>query len=125
VKYVYPQKPGPVVRGIPTVHSVEPILILVQSGGELYVWHDENGTARGDKIEPLYPTVPKAVRSDPGFYEFRALVDAIRVGRVRGHEIAVHELQKRVLSARCEERWSFSGDQRSISIIHNPWIMDN
>lgn len=98
LRYVYPQKPGAIVRGIPTAHSAPPLSALIQAGEDIYVWADEGGTVRGQKIEPLYPTVPKAVKSDPRFYELLALTDAIRVGRAREQGIAVTELEKRTLS---------------------------
>jgi hypothetical protein len=98
MKYVYPQKPGAIVRGIPTAHSAAPLSELVQSNDDVYVWSDEDGTSRGEKIEPLYPTVPKAAKADHAFYELMSLVDAIRVGRAREHGIAVKELERRVLS---------------------------
>ncbi|RPH37619.1 hypothetical protein EHM92_02220 [bacterium] len=97
VKYVFPQRPGPVVRGIPTAHSAPPLSEMVQSGDRVYVWPDIDGEARGESIVPLYPTVPKAARADKRFYELVALVDAIRIGKAREVKLAVAELRKRVL----------------------------
>jgi predicted transcriptional regulator len=96
VKYVYPQKPGAIVRGIPTAHSAPPLSKMIQSSGDIYVWPDEEGTARGEMIQPLYPNVPKAAKADPMFYELLALVDAIRVGKSRESQIAADELHKRI-----------------------------
>jgi hypothetical protein len=98
VKYVYPQKPGAIVRGTPTAHSAPPLSNLIQANKDVYVWPDEGGIVRGESIEPLYPSVPKAARIDQAFYELVALVDAIRVGKSREYEIAVEELKKRILS---------------------------
>jgi hypothetical protein len=98
IKYVFPQKPGAVVRGIPTAHSAPPLSELIQPTKHIYVWRDEEGTTRGEEIEPLYPTVPKAAKIDPSFYELVALVDAIRVGKSREHKLAVDELRKRILA---------------------------
>jgi predicted transcriptional regulator len=98
VKYVYPQKPGAIVRGMPTAHSAPPLSGLIRSGSGVYVWPAEDGIVRGESIEPLYPNLPKAARADRLFYEMAALVDAIRVGRAREYEIAVVELKKRVFS---------------------------
>ncbi len=97
VKYVFPQKPGAVVRGIPTAHSAPPLSELIHSKESVYVWRDDEGTVRGEEIEPLYPTVPKAAKIDKSFYELVALVDAIRVGKTREYELAADELKKRVL----------------------------
>lgn len=96
LKYVFPQHPGALVRGIPTAHSAKPLADLIQSG-EPYVWPSADGTVRGQAIEPLYPTIVQAVDKDPLLYEMLALVDAIRVGKVREVSLAVDELSKRLL----------------------------
>jgi len=97
VKYVYPQKPGPIVRGTPTAHSAPPLSKMIQSNSDVYVWPDEEGTVRGETIMPLYPNIPKAVKADRSFYELMALVDAIRVGKSRESKIAADELHKRIM----------------------------
>lgn len=97
VKYVFPQKPGAVVRGTPTAHSASPLSELMRSKESVYVWRDDEGTARGEEIELLYPTVPKAAKMDRSFYELVSLVDAIRVGKAREYELAVDGLRKRIL----------------------------
>ena len=97
IKYFSPQRPGEITRGMPTAHSAPPLSELIRSSGTVYVWPDENGTVRGEAIEPLYPTIPKAAKIDRAFYELIALVDAIRVGKSRESQIAVSELRKRIL----------------------------
>lgn len=94
IRYVFPQKPGPVVRGIPTSHSAPPLKAEIQST-ESYVWPYAKGTLRGHSIIPLYGSVPEAALKDEILYELLALVDALRVGRAREKEIAVVELKKR------------------------------
>lgn len=96
LKYVFPQQPGALVRGIPTAHSAKPLSDLIQSN-EPYVWPSADGTIRGQAIEPLYPTVVQAVNSDPLLYEMLAMVDAIRVGKAREVGLAVEELRKRFM----------------------------
>jgi len=98
IKYVYPQKPGAIVRGMPTGHSAPPLSGLIESGGEVYVWPCEEGTSRGESIQPLYPNLPRAAKDDPLFYELSALVDAIRVGKSREARIAADQLHSRILS---------------------------
>lgn len=93
--YVFPQKPGALVRGIPTAHSAPPLKALIQSD-ENYVWPFSKGTVRGQSIEPLYRSVPKAIQKDSLLYEMLALVDALRVGKTREREMAANELSKRV-----------------------------
>jgi predicted transcriptional regulator len=97
VRYVYPQKPGALVRGIPTAHSAPPLSTMIQANGSVYVWPDAEGNMRGEGIEPLYPTLPGAAKLDPELYELAALVDAIRVGKTRERDLAGRELNKRIL----------------------------
>lgn len=95
IRYVFPQKPGPVVRGIPTSHSASPLKEVIQSE-EHYVWPYGKGTVRGHSIIPLFASVPEAALKDPALYELLVLVDALRVGRARERELAIQELKKRL-----------------------------
>jgi DNA-binding Lrp family transcriptional regulator len=94
--YVFPQQPGALVRGIPTAHSAPPLNKFFESN-ELYVWPSAKGNARGQAIEPLYSSVVTAIEKDRLLYELLALVDALRVGRVREKQLAMEELTKRLL----------------------------
>ncbi|HEY5749793.1 MAG TPA: hypothetical protein VIU12_27185 [Chryseolinea sp.] len=93
IKYVFPQKPGSIVRGIKTAHSAPPLDRLILSN-DYYVWPSAEGDAKGQAIEPLYPSVVNASKNDSYLYECLALIDAIRVGRVREQEAARKELSK-------------------------------
>jgi DNA-binding transcriptional MocR family regulator len=95
LRYVFPQKPGAVVRGIPTSHSAAPLKDQIQST-EHYVWPYAKGTVRGQSIIPLYPSVPEAALKDAKLYELLALVDALRVGRAREKELAIIEIKTRL-----------------------------
>lgn len=95
LRYVFPVKPGAVVRGMPTSHSASPLKEEIQSS-EAYVWPYGKGNVRGHSILPLYPTVPEAALKDAKLYELLALADALRVGRARERELAVSELKKRL-----------------------------
>lgn len=88
LKYVFPAKPGPMVRGIPTA-AAAPVLKgeLASAGSYIHVWPDPAGKELGQRIEPIYRSVPHAVRRDPDLYAMLALVDAIRLGKPR--EVAV------------------------------------
>ena len=63
---------------------------------EAYVWPSAKGSVRGSAIVPLYDNVVKAVERDPILYELLALVDALRVGRVREKKFAIEELNRRL-----------------------------
>jgi hypothetical protein len=94
IRFIFAQHPGPVVRGIPTSHSADPLRSEIQSD-ELFVWPYANGTARGHSIAPLYPSVPAAAMKDSALHEILALVDALRVGRSREKDLALIHLKER------------------------------
>jgi predicted transcriptional regulator len=93
LKYVYPEHPGSITRGMPTAHSAKPLSNHVESN-EFYVWPFAEGTVRGQSIQPLYSTVPQACMKDEKFYEVMALTDALRIGKVREQNMAMDELKK-------------------------------
>jgi predicted transcriptional regulator len=95
LKYIYPQQPGALVRGMPTAYSASPLNKTIVSE-EAVVWPYVDGTVRGQAITPLYEKAPIAALRDPVFYELLALVDALRVGRVREKNIALVELKNRI-----------------------------
>ena len=93
MKYVFPAEPGRLVRGVPTAHSAAPLAEkIISNDNDQYVWPYSEGDMRGQAIEPLYPTVPEAAKKDPELHKLLALVDAIRVGRVREQKLAQDEL---------------------------------
>ena len=93
IRYVFPQKPGPIVRGVATSHSASPLKKQINSK-EVFVWPYAKGNVRGQSILPLYPSVPEAVLKDKMLYQLLALVDALRVGRAREKELALIELKR-------------------------------
>ena len=99
LKYVFPTEPGAMVKGIPTAHSAAPINDHISEGSDVYVWSYAKGNKRGQAIEPLYKTIPAIIQEDELFYELLAIVDTIRVGRVREIKIAIDELKKRLIHA--------------------------
>ncbi|WP_241739285.1 MarR family transcriptional regulator [Pontibacter beigongshangensis] len=99
LRYVFPQEPGAIVRGVPTAFSASPLDKLIMSNEKL-VWPYAKGKERGQSVEPLYPSVVEAALNKPELYELLALVDALRVGRVRERELANKELEKRILNGR-------------------------
>ncbi|RBP51332.1 hypothetical protein [Arenicella xantha] len=94
--YVFPQRPGSMVRGVPTSHSASPLKEQIHSDDN-FVWPYASGTVKGQAVTPLYKSVPEAIQNDPLLHELLALVDAIRLGSSREKAIAVTELKKRVL----------------------------
>jgi transcriptional regulator with XRE-family HTH domain len=99
IAYVFAQKPGAIVRGISTAHSAGALNKTIISN-EQYVWPYAKGNVRGQSIIPLYPSVPDAAQKDEKLYELLALVDAIRVGRVREKELAIEALRNKILNGK-------------------------
>ena len=96
VKYVFPQEPGAIVRGIPTAHA-HPDMKKNFVSEMNYVWPDNKGDAMGAVIEPFYPRQAEAAKQDEDFYKLLALTDAIRVGKVREIKYAITEMKKMIL----------------------------
>ena len=95
--YVFPQAPGALVNGMPTAHS-HPFMKKNFISNDDYVWPDFEGKSRGQSIEPLYNNQVKAVREDENLYLLLALVDVIRVGKVREIKLAIEELRKMIIN---------------------------
>jgi predicted transcriptional regulator len=91
--YVFPADPGTMVNGIATAHS-HPFMKKHFSGNLVYVWPLISGKDRGLAIEPLYKEAPHASLADPELYKMLALVDVIRVGKIREKNVAITELKK-------------------------------
>lgn len=99
LKYVFPASRGGLTRGLPTSHAAPPLKAQFRGRDELPpVWPDADGPVRGEGLEPLYKSVPRAARADAQLYEWLALVDAVRAGRARERELAVAELEQRLSS---------------------------
>lgn len=95
LRYVYPQKPGAIVRGLATAHSAPPLNKKIDSQ-EVYVWPWAKGNDRGQSVVPLHPSVPEACQKDNLLYELLALVDALRMGKAREQKLAIAALKERI-----------------------------
>lgn len=91
--YVFPALRGGVTRGIPTGFSA-PIMSEYLMTKEQIVWSYPNGTARGEAVTPLYPNAVEAAVNDRQLYDLLALLDVMRLGKVREREIAVKLLKQ-------------------------------
>ncbi len=99
IRYVFPAILGPVLRGIPTAYSA-PNLGNDITNKEPIVWPFALGTERGQSIEPLHSSVPKACLENPKFYDLMALVEALRLGRAREKSYTLAILREHF----CEEQ---------------------
>ncbi len=97
IRYVFPQEPGSMVRGIPTAHSHPAIKNNFVSEMQ-YVWPSNKGKVMGQMIEPLYAKQVEAVGEDDVYYKLLSLVDLVRVGKVREINYAIKTLRKNILN---------------------------
>ncbi len=97
LRFIYPATPGETVGGVATAVSAPPLMDLLGPGSNTYVWPHESGNATGQAIAPLIPGVVHAARNHPRFYEYMALVDALRVGRARERTQAREILTQRLV----------------------------
>ncbi|MBU0486482.1 MAG: hypothetical protein KKD31_00850 [Bacteroidetes bacterium] len=95
LRYVFPQQPGAIVRGIATAHSAPPLSDQISSE-EQFVWPYAKGNIRGQAIVPLHPNIPEACLKDNNLYELLALADAIRVGKAREYNLAIEIISKKI-----------------------------
>lgn len=96
MKYVFPAKAGILTRGIPTAHSHPYIQKFIMSS-EAFVWPSSSGLVLGQEIEPFYANQVKAIEQDEELYKLLALLDVIRVGKLREKTIAEKELREMLL----------------------------
>jgi hypothetical protein len=101
LKYACPVRSGEQTRGLATAWALPAVCKgLVVSSGDGPVWPWHNGATRGPAVEPLYRSVPEAASRDAALHELLALVDLIRIGRVRDREHAIFLLKQRLAPCR-------------------------
>ena len=98
LRHVYPQQPGAITRGLATAISAAPLNNQFFSE-ENFVWPYGKGNLRGQAIEPLHPKTPEACLIDTKYYELMALIDTIRIGRVREQNLAFEILKEKIKNA--------------------------
>jgi len=93
VRYVFPQHPGALIRGIPTAHSHPKVKEKFISDIK-YVWASVDGQDIGQAIDPFYPKQINAVLRDEQLYLILSMIDMIRVGKTREVRYAKEQLHK-------------------------------
>lgn len=96
MRYVFPVRPGTMVKGVPTGHS-HPFMKEHIVSSTNYVWQEHEGEVVGLAIDPFYKNQVDAIRNDELLYKLLALVDAVRVGKVREKTYAIAELKNIIL----------------------------
>lgn len=95
--HVFPAIRGAIAVGVPTAFS-SPIMsqhLMTNQLSDVVVWPYPEGEARGESISPLYPNAVNAALKDRELYDLFALVDTMRLGKVREKEIALNLLKEK------------------------------
>lgn len=100
LKFAFPAAPGAMTRGMPTAFAAPMLEGLLLSAGQYnYVWPWPDGETVGQRVKPLFHSVPEAARQDARLYEYLALVDAIRLGGRREADLAGDRLARAILGS--------------------------
>jgi hypothetical protein len=67
---------------------------LFSGGDDKPVWPYALGNTKGQAVEPLTSSVPKAVENDVMLYALLALVDSLRIGGARERTMAEDDLSR-------------------------------
>ncbi|MGA1619798.1 MAG: winged helix-turn-helix domain-containing protein [Pirellulales bacterium] len=95
LRYAFPAVRGGMTPGMPTAYATLPLSEQIHAGVDpIPVWPDSSGEARGESLEPLYPSVPAAARADAELYQLLALIDVVRSGRARERKLAEEHLTR-------------------------------
>jgi len=93
---------GGISRGMPTSVWAPPLDGMFELGGAERlpaVWplsDDSEDGARGEAVDPIYPSAPEAAR-DPIVYELLALLDVIRIGGPGERKRATGLVERRLI----------------------------
>jgi hypothetical protein len=97
VRWVFYAEVGDRRRGVPTAHAGPALREAIAGSAEnMLVWPSTEGSEVGQALIPLYPQAVRTVESCPPLYELLTLVDALRVGRRREQEAAMHAFHARL-----------------------------
>ncbi len=96
LKYAFPARIGKYERGVLTAHSYGVMRKKIVSETK-YVWPHFEGTHKGISVSPLFKNAAEASLSDEKLHQYLALIDCIRVGKVREKKIAMEILEKELI----------------------------
>jgi len=109
LKYEFPGEIGSVVRGIPTVHSVNFVSRNFLKHSQLpninndYVWPDPEGSLKGISVKPIHSCQltlcknqgDKSLGYPTDIYDFLVCIDLIRIGQAREKKWAEEQVRER------------------------------
>jgi hypothetical protein len=96
VPYFFPAEVGRISKGIATSIGHEFFKSKIVSESQ-YIWPHINGKVRGETVMSLYKGAIEAALVDKELYLLLALIDVLRIGRVREINLARTELKQRIV----------------------------
>ena len=95
LRYAFPLRPaGIMANGLPTAYAAPVAEGQFATTGICPVWSWSGGSAYGQCVEPLYRSAPEAAAKDKGLYDWLALLDMLRGGRLRERLFAQKKLEE-------------------------------
>lgn len=100
LRFIAPGKLGEIVPGVPAAWATPPVAELIRSSGDEPppVWPDASGHVRGQALEPLHPSAPRAAAESTGLRELLAILDSLRAGDVRVRAVSSDLLHDRLFA---------------------------
>ena len=95
--YVFPAQVSGIQNGIYTGISHPFMKKHFHGNGQEYVWPYVKGKVRGLAVEPLYKEMASAALIDDKFYKISALLEVIRIGKIREWKLAINEIKNMML----------------------------
>ena len=93
LRYAFPLRPAGVMsKGLPTAYAAPVAEGQFATTGICPVWSWNGGDTYGQCVEPLYKTAPEAAANDKSLYDWLALLDMLRGGRLRERLFAQKKL---------------------------------
>ena len=99
VRYAFAASPGALTRGVPTASTAPALakLLVSTENSPGFVWPDPAGQARGQAVPPLSDAVATLAQQDAQIYYLLALIDVIRIGSAREHQVAIKAFREEFL----------------------------
>lgn len=97
-RFLFPAEVSGLALGMPTAWSAAPMKDLVASS-DVVVWPTPAGDVQGHAIEPIHRIVPELAAERPELHEMLALLDCLRIGRLREKRLAAEEIERRLAHA--------------------------
>jgi len=95
IRYTFPMRStGKMAKGLPTAYGAPVADGVFATTGAIPVWKSPAGSTYGRVFDPIYATAPQAAAEDRSLYDWLAIVDMLRGGRLRERQFAQSRVQE-------------------------------